>query len=281
MFAEAWRDSGGLCREPVELHLPSSIRKLLSRVLSWSWGRHKDRLIIPIGWRIDSVAWPYCWKYEIVPMMWDLWPSEVPAFKRFCRRNKVELVFCTQRQTVARLVDECPGVKIVWIPEGVDISRYPMGVALSKRSIDIFNYGRACPFGKQLESSPHKIILDSKGFDFNKLTSTIRDSKITLCYPRCDTSPGQAGGIETLTQRYWECMLSGALPVGRAPQELVDLCGYNPVVDASDGLRKTCDNILRNIEEFQPLVNKNEETARAIAGWSERMGRLHDALQDY
>ena len=43
--------------------------------------------------------------------------------------------------------------------------------------------------------------------------------------------PELAGDIETLTQRYWECMLSRIVMLGHAPQELIDLIGYNPVIE--------------------------------------------------
>ena len=42
---------------------------------------------------------------------------------------------------------------------------------------------------------------------------------------------GNAGDIETLTQRYWENMLSRIIMVGHAPKELVDLIGYNPIIE--------------------------------------------------
>lgn len=37
--------------------------------------------------------------------------------------------------------------------------------------------------------------------------------------------PEIAGDIETLTQRYWECMFSRMVMVGHAPQELLTLSG--------------------------------------------------------
>ena len=48
------------------------------------------------------------------------------------------------------------------------------------------------------------------------------------------TQPEVAGDIETLTQRYWECMFSRMVMVGHAPQELIDFIGYNPVIELSD-----------------------------------------------
>ena len=58
-----------------------------------------------------------------------------------------------------------------------------------------------------------------------------------------------AGKIETLTQRYWECMLSRCLIVGRAPFELINLIGYNPVIEVEWGNEsEQLLRILNNIE---------------------------------
>jgi hypothetical protein len=211
--------------------------------------------------------------------MWDLWPPMVPYFKKFIQRNKTKLVFCTQRQTVEKLSKECPGVEFVWIPEGIDVSLYSKGLPLHKRSVDLFSYGRKNSILDDLESIQCKKLLSSSGFSFKKLTDTLQDSKITLCVPRCDTCPEQAMGIETLTQRYWECMLSGTLLVGRAPQELVDICGYNPVINIGLDSCATVQSVLSNLTSYQELANRNYQTAMNIAGWDKRMPTIKKALK--
>lgn len=89
------------------------------------------------------------------------------------------------------------------------------------------------------------------------------------------------GHIETLTQRYWEAMLSRCLMVGRAPQELIRLIGYNPVIEVDwDNAREQLSNILDHIDNFQELVDKNFEYAKKYASWDHRMVMIKKILND-
>ena len=100
------------------------------------------------------------------------------------------------------------------------------------------------------------------------------DAKITVCLPKSMTHPDMAQGIETLTQRYWEAMLSRMVIVGHAPMELIDICGYNPVLELPDDKEQINTfilNILSNIEDYQELVDKNRQTALEKGIWSIRM----------
>ena len=100
-----------------------------------------------------------------------------------------------------------------------------------------------------------------------------------ICFPQCDTNPQKAGNLETLTQRYWEAMLSGCLIVGRAPQELIDLIGYNPVIDVEwDNPEIQVEGILNNIENYQNLVDKNIESAQKYATWDSRIPLIKEYL---
>ena len=102
--------------------------------------------------------------------------------------------------------------------------------------------------------------------------SALADTKVTVTVPRCDVDKKTAGNIETLTQRYWECMLSRIVMVGRAPKELINLIGYNPVIDwDGNDASPLVSDILRNIGKYQELVNRNYETAKKMASWEMRM----------
>ncbi len=90
-----------------------------------------------------------------------------------------------------------------------------------------------------------------------------------------------AGDVETLTQRYWECMLSGTLIVGHAPKELVDLLGYNPVIEleTDEDIGNRFSQILDNISSYQELADKNLAAARENASWDTRMTRILQQLR--
>ncbi len=284
-FAKAWKDAGGGVIEDVQM--PHKFRAAMGRLFGRAIGSPRRRLMILGCHRIESVAWPWCWRNEIIPVMWDLWPENFGYFVRFLKRNKVRLCFVTASRNVEKLNAACPDLKVIWVPEGIDSRPYPMGTALSERSIDVLNYGRqvawvndaiaAHDFGRTIKHVYPKgdVVLFK---DFDALTAAIRDAKMAVCYPQCDTNPQRCGDVETLTQRYWECMLSGTLMIGRAPQELIDLCGYNPVLTLGENPARQIEDILNHIGEYQELADRNRKYAEENADWSKRIPIVMEAL---
>ena len=107
------------------------------------------------------------------------------------------------------------------------------------------------------------------------------DARIAIALPRSMTQPEVAGDIETLTQRYWECMLSRMVMLGHAPQELVDFIGYNPVIELCEDTpaEKLITDVLSHISDYQPLVDRNRETALRIGTWRVRMKMVMEWLE--
>ena len=117
-----------------------------------------------------------------------------------------------------------------------------------------------------------------------QLYEAMGNAKVTIALPRSITQPEIAGDIETLTQRYWECMFSRMVMVGHAPQELIDFIGYNPVIELSDKIspEELIANVIEHIEDYQSLVDKNRETAEKMGIWEMRMKWLMGELEkDY
>ena len=109
----------------------------------------------------------------------------------------------------------------------------------------------------------------------DELHHLMADSKIMVCFPRCDTNPETAVEIETLTQRYWEAMLSRCVIIGRAPKELINIIGYNPVIDVDwNNAEEQITHILATISDYQELVDKNYKTAIEYADWNKRMKQI-------
>lgn len=284
-FAEALKDSGAPILQ--DCNIPHKLRAAMGRYFGFSISKPKKRLIVLGCHRIESVAWPWCWRYEIVPFMWDLWPDNFIHFIRFLKRCRVRQCFVTASQNVERVKKCCPDVDVVWVPEGIKASEYSMGPSLSERGIDVLNYGRSVPLvtSSILDhkfKKPIKYVYNKGcGFvfpDFQSLTAGIRDSKMAVCYPQCDTNPDRCGDVETLTQRYWECMLSGTLMVGRAPKELINICGYNPVIELGDKPAVQIECILDNIGSYQALADRNRKTAEMRADWSNRIPTVMNTL---
>lgn len=287
-FRAAWENAGGCVR--MDTRLPHKLRAALGHAgMAFTTGIRQGRLLVCGGHRVESVAWPWCYFYEIVPVMWDVWPEYFDLLVKFVKKNKVKLVFCTSSQQVEHLKECVPGLKAVWLPEGIDVTSYPMGNRLAERSVDLLEYGRRMDsvhddlVGHPFRRSINHVYQHGQDLlfpDFESMTAGIRNAKITICYPQCDTKPWRAGAVETLTQRYWEGMLSGTLVAGRAPKELIDLCGYNPVITLGEHPARQIENVLNHIEDYQELVDRNRRYVEENADWSKRIPIVMKALEE-
>lgn len=286
-FCEAWEEAGGAVLEE-RVKLPWRLKQIIGRLrLCFSMGNRRKKLLITASGRMDTVAWPWCYFYEIVPVLWDVWPFQVPHLIRFIRRNRVRTLFCTASAVVEEVNRAVPTCHAVWMPEGIKSSCYPMGEPLVRREVDVLEYGRMKAAVHQdllqsdiSRSAKHVYPMESRlvAQDAEAFRGLLRNAKIAVCYPQRDTNQLRAGQTETLTQRYWECMLSGTLMVGRAPKELIDLCGYDPVVPLHEHPAQEIASTLSSIESLQSLADKNRQTALRLADWSVRMNGVKDAL---
>lgn len=285
-FAEAWERAGG-CIVERAIKLPHFVHVVCGRFWPGFSLTRKRRLIVPASGRIESASWPALLTHEIVPMLWDVWPQNVSPLVRFARRNKVKIIFCTSSQTVAKLQRLLPAVRIEWVPEGIKVDAYPCGDVLSARRVDILSYGRQMEETMQslrlLAETNNLTVLFRKGREhlfanFEELTEGLRESKISICYPQSMSHPAHAHGLETLTQRYWEAMLSGTLIAGHAPKELIEVCGYNPVIELGGDPSEVISGVLQDIGKYQELANRNRKCAEEKSGWDKRMPRIMEVL---
>ena len=187
-------------------------------------------------------------------------------------------------------------INVIWCPEAVDDSVYQKGKLLKDRNIDLLEFGRSND--KVFKAEQLESIFDNKNRSLNhvctkqngkfiytneQLYEAMGNAKVTIALPRSITQPEIAGDIETLTQRYWECMFSRMVMVGHAPQELIDFIGYNPVIELSDKIssEELIADVIEHIEDYQVLVDKNRETAEKLGSWDVRMKWLMSELAEY
>lgn len=112
-------------------------------------------------------------------------------------------------------------INVIWCPEAVDDSVYQKGKLLKERNIDLLEFGRSND--KVFKADQLKAVFDNKNCGLNhvctkqnskfiytneQLYEAMGNAKVTIALPRSITQPEIAGDIETLTQRYWECMFS-------------------------------------------------------------------------
>lgn len=245
-------------------------------------GEARLRFVEPVSLTFDTFP-DYIW-YEIIPMIWDCWPKYFDKVARWLGKHQVKTAIFTSSQTAARMQEVFPQMNILSITEGINIQPYHAGKDLKGRSIDLLEYGsiKRNFFHHHVTSINHINRDNANGCmdSFNLLLCTMANAKVTISLPRCDTAPEETGGIETLTQRFWEGMLSRTVLLGRAPKELIDLIGYNPVIKLDkEHPDEQVRDIVNHITDYQELVNKNRETALRTAPWEIRMKTIMKWLE--
>lgn len=221
--------------------------------------------------------------YEIIPFLWDCWPNNYEKVLKWLKKHKIKTAIFTSSQIADLTREYLPEMNVLSVTEGIDVATYKYGRCLVERNIDFLEYGREIENIIHYETRGINYVRGKKDgkivFSNEQLIDTIADSKIAAAYPKSWTNPENAGGIETLTQRYWECMLSRTIMIGHAPKELISLLGYNPVIEldknnANNQLR----NVLANIHDYQNLADKNRNAALKFGDWIYSIKRVKDFL---
>lgn len=297
-FVESAIRSGIKPKKEYFIHGIGKLIHLLSKVIRKAPNKHSKQAIIITsrGEGLIAQAFPYFYKYEIIPMLWDVWPQYWDTLYNDIQKLNCKIIFVTVRSMADKIRKDLH-LKAYWIPEGIDVKDYNKGNNLCNRIYDIYELGR-------LKKDYHLLLLNLKDnkiikhlfhntYDINdkliqlafptsqSLLDNLSNFKIIISFPQIDTHPQNAGGIETLTQRYWEAMLSRCLIIGRAPQELIDLIGYNPVINVNwNTPQQQIIDILNNIQDYQDFVEKNYNTALRFASWDNRMNEIKKILQE-
>ena len=296
---EAWRRNGGRgakeCYPPRFLHGP---------VFCWElptiWKNSKEarlRFVEPVSLSFDS--FPDYARYEVVPMFWDCWPCYFEKTCEWLRRHQVKTAIFSSHQTAEKMQERFSGkhdgwqkINVIWCAEAVDESVYLRGKLLKDRAVDLLEFGRSNDVvvssaklaGVKINGVPLQHVCTKQNGKFiftnEQLYEAMGDAKVTIALPRSMTQPEIAGDIETLTQRYWECMFSRMVMVGHAPQEFVDFIGYNPVVELRDDIsaEDLIADVLEHIDDYQSLVDRNRATAERLGSWTVRMKWLMEEL---
>lgn len=243
------------------------------------------RFVDPLSINLESFP-DYIYN-EIVPMIWDCWPMFYEKMFNWFVSHKVKTAIFCSAQTAEVFKKEFPTVNIIWCPEAVNVDAYDKGGLLVNRPIDLLEFGRPTKISEKISISRIKYVATKINGNFlftdEQLRKTLSMSKVSIAYPRSVTQPDVAEGIETLTQRYWECMLSRTLIIGHCPKELEELIGYNPVVEINFNDDRICDKILTifdNIDDYQSLVDYNREVALKNGDWKKRMNFIMHKLEE-
>lgn len=282
---DAWTKAGG---QTMSSHYPWRIFHRIAfdcelPTICMSKKTAQLRFVEPVSINFDT--FPDYARHEIIPFIWDCWPRYFEKTCKWFKRHEVRTAIFTSSQTAERMRERFPEMNILWCPEGIDTSLYSEGKELKNREIDILEFGRSNRkvFKAELPSSIKHVCTMQDGkyiFTNEELRQSMGDAKVTITLPRSITQPEVAGDIETLTQRYWECMLTRMVMVGHAPKELVDFIGYNPVIEIdTEDPNGQINDILQHLADYRDLTNRNREVALQKGDWTARMQGVMDFLK--
>lgn len=280
---EEWKGSGSLVasERPLEKYYQSLSYHLDLPTLRQG---HEARLRFVEGASLRFDTFPDYLTHEVIPVVWDCWPRYVENMARWFKKHHVRTAFFTASQTAEQMRKLCPNVNIFHLPEAIETNLYHAGKPLAERSTDYLEFGRCSQILNSSAFDKGINILSSRNENSGlrtreQLINALADSKITLALTRQDNQPELAEGVDTLTQRYWECMLSGIVILGRAPQELIDIVGYNPVISVDlPNAESQIKDILAHITDYQSLVDKNRKSALENGDWSLRIRNIKERL---
>lgn len=289
---EAWKRLRG---DVAKSHYPPKC--LHGAAFRWElptlWKNKKEarlRFVEPVSLLFDT--FPDYARYEVVPMFWDCWPCYFEKTCEWLRKHGGRTAIFSSRQTAEMMQERFSGknkgwqrINVIWCPEAVDGDVYQKGKLLKDRTIDLLEFGRSNEKVLQTGALSLNHVCTKQNGKFiytnEQLYQVMGDAKVTIALPRSMTQPEMAGDIETLTQRYWECMFSRMVMVGHAPQELVDFIGYNPVIELREDISAEAliRDVLEHIDDYQELVDKNLETAERLGSWDVRIKWLMEELR--
>ncbi len=215
----------------------------------------------------------------------DVWPSKDKLLIKLCRQLGIDPVFVSYRDSAMRLAELDKSRRYIYVPEGLPAGHYP-AKPFSERNWELVSFGRKwVALHNQLKEGSFKYAFRDDGTPVanthDDLMALLGDTKISICAPRGITDPGDTGGVEAMTLRFLQSIACKCLILGRAPGEMVDLFGYNPVVEArEDDPVGQVQQILANFGDYEPLIERNYQELLSRHLWSHRLVEIARILKD-
>lgn len=250
------------------------------------------RRLVTLTWRNEGPALPDAYWCEIVPWIYDCWPPQHAEWERLLRRNRVSLALFSARAEAEYFARAIPGLDARWLPECHELTTLFPQRPLAQRGVHVLELGRRMPSVHERIREPLAAAGKTHVYDrgphasavpgLEALYRTMGDAAVVVCYPKSRTNPDAAGGVETVTQRYFETLGSGALAVGHCPAELRDLFGFDPVIalderDPAGHIR----SILDGIASYQAHADRCLARAREVGTCDVRAAEMLRMIAEF
>ena len=224
--------------------------------------------------------------------MFDPWPPLNDLNENAFRSFKINVAIFPSKQAVEYFNSRgINNFKSYYVPEGVQSDKYKFK-NYSEKEIDLFQYGRQWKWlheklavytdknNIRYEYNKFEAQSSTTFMDRNTFVETLSNAKVAVCVPRNITHPELVDSLSTLTTRYFECMSSKCLIWGKAPDELINLFGYNPVIEVDmENPDKQLSEILSNYNSYIPLIEKNYANVIANHQWKNRIENIMSILE--
>jgi len=220
--------------------------------------------------------------------LFDAWPKDYNKIQKFCREYKINFLFVTSSKSAMSLRKLLPEINIYWLPEGIAPQFYHCEDYMNK-TIDVLALGRKYDVYHLLIAER----LAEKGYTYlyehikgqlvfptqEEFVQGLARTKISICVPSSVTHPERSGDVETMTIRYLQSMVSKCLIIGHAPSEMIELFGYNPVIEIDlENSVEQLDSILKNYSDYIPLIEKNYQLVLEHHTWQDRWNQIKEYL---
>lgn len=251
--------------------------------------RRPPTYIVPVHRLAEFNTFPVCWTHRIVPWSFDVWPSAWDRWESMYRRHRVDVAFITARESAQEMQKRRPNMRAIWLPEAADPNEYDPSVPQSRRSIDVLELGRSlAKFHQSVAQSLAKkgvrhVYAGSLGRTLfptrQDLIRAMAQTRLNVCFPGTMTHPELFGGLETATYRYFESFASKCVVLGHAPAELIDLFGFNPVIECDlDHAAEQIFGLLDDIDGLQAHADRVHARFLEVGTWQVRARAIADAL---
>ena len=251
-------------------------------------GDHHDYFVVLMGLELRKCFPHFMRSGRKSLYLFDAWPKTHDLIKGLVNYWEVDRVFLSSSQAAKSLGALGSDCIYSWIPEGINPELYRHN-AYSEKDIDVLELGRK--HDAYHERIVRALKQDQKVHLYEKVKGEIifptrqefihglARTKISICFPSSITHPERAGDIETMTVRYLQSMVSKCLIVGHAPEEMIRLFGYNPVieVDMRDPIRQIR-SLLGSFTDYSPLLEKNFRAVVENHTWHHRWRSIASAL---
>ncbi len=247
--------------------------------------RKDNACIIALNWSSETRLFPVTYTHEMIPWITDCWPEDIRKWEQIFRRHHMKHVFFSSRDAVNLFAPNFPHIRFHWLPEAIDPTPFSPKKPLASRSIDVFEMGRSSStFHEAIKSTLYEHSFQHLHHTFiepvQKFQAVLADTKILVCFPKSYTHP-KTIKFETTTARYFQGIASGCLLIGHSPLELVDLFGYNPVIEVEAGNEQNqLMSILSQPAIYQEFVHKNYARLLEVGTFDVRVKELLATLNN-